>query len=66
MLKALSLDLHGGEDEAVAHKVRRVAHALRCLKAARREGQDNKLGIIIFVTEKITKELVIYLSVTYP
>lgn len=33
MLKALALHLHGGEDEAVAHKVRRVAHSLRRLEA---------------------------------
>jgi len=33
MLKALALDLHRGEDEAIAHKMRRIAHTLRCLEA---------------------------------
>ena len=33
VLEPLALDLHGGEDEAVAHEVRRVADALGRLEA---------------------------------
>ncbi len=36
VLVALALHLHGGEDEAVAHKVGRVAHALGRLEAGKK------------------------------
>lgn len=45
MLKAFALDLHRGEDKAIAHKMRRIAHALRCLEAGNKKELSIEYGI---------------------
>lgn len=42
MLEALSLDLHGGEDQAVTDEVRGIADTLARLETAKKRFQFNK------------------------
>lgn len=51
MLKAFALDLHRCEHQAVAHKVRGITDALRCLEAEREKRREGENEIEIAIRE---------------